>query len=68
MAIDKIKEEELEEELRLMYVAAMRVGQNLIFIYPNQKYDRMMRMKLDHPSRFIDGVPQSILAIQYARC
>jgi DNA helicase-2/ATP-dependent DNA helicase PcrA len=68
IAIDKIKEEDLEEELRLMYVAATRARENLIFTYPNQIYDRMIRMELDRPSRFIDGVPQSILAKQSARC
>jgi DNA helicase-2/ATP-dependent DNA helicase PcrA len=61
------KEEDLEEELRLMYVAATRARQNLIFTYPNQVYDRMMRMVLDRPSRFIDMVPQSILEKQSAR-
>jgi DNA helicase-2/ATP-dependent DNA helicase PcrA len=61
------KEEDLEEELRLMYVAATRARENLIFTYPNQIYDRMMGMELDRPSRFIDGVPQSILAKQSAR-
>ena len=61
------KEEDLEEELRLMYVAATRARENLIFTYPNQIYDRMMGIELDRPSRFIDGVPQSILAKQSAR-
>jgi len=61
------KEEDLEEELRLMYVAATRARENLIFTYPNQIYDRMMGMELDRPSRFIDGVPQSILVKQSAR-
>ncbi len=61
------KEEELEEELRLMYVAATRARENLIFTYPNQVYDRMMGMVLDRPSRFIDMIPQSILEKQSAR-
>jgi DNA helicase-2/ATP-dependent DNA helicase PcrA len=61
------KEENLEEELRLMYVAATRARENLIFIYPNQVYDRMMGMELDRPSRFIDMIPQSILEKQSAR-
>jgi DNA helicase-2/ATP-dependent DNA helicase PcrA len=62
------KEENLEEELRLMYVAATRARENLIFIYPNQVYDRMMGMVLDRPSRFIDMIPQRILEKQSARC
>jgi DNA helicase-2/ATP-dependent DNA helicase PcrA len=61
------KEEDLEEELRLMYVAATRARENLIFTYPNQVYDRMMGMVLDRPSRFIDMIPQSILEKQPAR-
>jgi DNA helicase-2/ATP-dependent DNA helicase PcrA len=61
------KEENLEEELRLMYVAATRARENLIFIYPNQVYDRMMGMELDRPSRFIDMIPQSILEKQSSR-
>ena len=61
------KEEELEEELRLMYVAATRARENLIFTYPNQVYDRMLGMVLDRPSRFIDMIQQSILEKQSAR-
>ena len=61
------KEEDLEEELRLMYVAATRARENLIFTYPNQVYDRMMGMVLDRPSRFIDMIRPSILEKQSAR-
>ncbi len=61
------KEEDLEEELRLLYVAATRARENLIFTYPNQVYDRMMGMVLDRPSRFIDMLPQSLLEKQSAR-
>jgi DNA helicase-2/ATP-dependent DNA helicase PcrA len=61
------KEEDLEEELRLMYVAATRARENLIFTYPNQVYDRMMGMVLDRPSRFIDMIPQNIIEKQSAR-
>ncbi len=61
------KEEALEEELRLMYVAATRARENLIFIYPNQVYDRVVGMVLDRPSRFVDMIPQSILEKQSAR-
>ena len=55
------KDEELEEELRLMYVAATRARENLFFTYPSQIYDRSMRMMLDRPSRFIDMIPETIL-------
>ena len=61
------KEENLEEELRLMYVAATRARENLIFIYPNQVYDRVLGMVLDRPSRFIDMIPQRILEKQSAQ-
>jgi DNA helicase-2/ATP-dependent DNA helicase PcrA len=61
------KEEDLEEELRLMYVAATRARENLIFTYPSQVYDRMLGMVLDRPSRFIDMIPHSILEQQSAR-
>ena len=55
------KEGELEEELRLMYVAATRACQNLYFTYPNQVYDRSLGIVLYHPSRFIDMMPDDIL-------
>ena len=55
------KEEELEEELRLMYVAETRARENLIFTYPNQVYDRIMGMVLDRPSRFIGMIQKSVL-------
>ena len=61
------KEEDLEEELRLMYVAATRARENLIFTYPNQVYDRMIGMVLDRPSRFIDMIPQNIIEKKSAR-
>jgi DNA helicase-2/ATP-dependent DNA helicase PcrA len=61
------KEEDLEEELRLMYVAATRARENLIFTYPTQVYDRMLGMVLNRPSRFIDMIPQSILEQQSAQ-
>jgi DNA helicase-2/ATP-dependent DNA helicase PcrA len=60
------KEEELEEELRLMYVAATRAKENLFFIYPNQIYDRNMGVILNRPSRFIDMIPEAILEKQRA--
>jgi DNA helicase-2/ATP-dependent DNA helicase PcrA len=61
------KEEALEEELRLMYVAATRARENLYFTYPNQVYDRSLGIVLDSPSRFIDMMSDSILEKQSAR-
>jgi DNA helicase-2/ATP-dependent DNA helicase PcrA len=55
------KDEELEEELRLMYVAATRARENLFFTYPSQIYDRSMAVMLNRPSRFIDMIPETIL-------
>ena len=53
--------EDLEEELRLMYVAATRAKENLIFTYPGQSYDRATGMLLGSPSRFIDRIPVGTL-------
>ena len=61
------KEEDLEEELRLMYVAATRARESLYFTYPNQVYDRSLGIVLDRPSRFIDMLSDSILEKQSAR-
>ncbi|MFH2219137.1 MAG: ATP-dependent helicase [Pseudomonadota bacterium] len=55
------KEAELEEERRLMYVAATRAMENLFFIYPEEIYDRSSRRILSRPSRFIDMIPDHIL-------
>jgi DNA helicase-2/ATP-dependent DNA helicase PcrA len=54
-------EDELEEELRLMYVAATRAKENLFFSYPMQIYDRSSGLMLSRPSRFIDRIPNDIL-------
>ena len=54
-------EEDLEEELRLIYVAATRARENLFFTYPTQIYDRISGMVLNRPCRFIAGIPEDIL-------
>ncbi len=46
--------EELEEELRLMYVATTRAQENLFITHPAQAYDRSTAMLLTQPSRFLD--------------
>ncbi len=58
------KDEDLEEELRLMYVAATRPGK--IFISPirGKLYDHSSGTMLNRPSRFIDMMPESILEQQ----
>jgi DNA helicase-2/ATP-dependent DNA helicase PcrA len=59
------KEAELEEELRLMYVAATRAKTNLFFTFPGQAYDRGTGTVLTRPSRFLDFIPEHILEKQY---
>jgi DNA helicase II / ATP-dependent DNA helicase PcrA len=54
-------EEEMEEELRLMYVAATRARDALYFTYPRQAYDRAQGIVLNRPSRFIDEIPEDVL-------
>lgn len=58
-------EEDLEEELRLMYVAATRAQNNLYFTYPNNIYDKGSGMIFSMPSRFIDMIPDDILEKYY---
>ena len=59
------KEDELEEELRLMYVAATRAKENLFFTYPSNVYDRGTGLILNLPSRFLDDIPDEILEKEY---
>jgi len=59
------KEEELEEELRLMYVAATRAKENLFFTYPGDVYDRSTGLILNRPSRYLDNMPDDILEKQF---
>jgi len=54
--------EALEEERRLMYVAATRAKEHLIITYPTNLYDRESGIVLSKPSRFIDGLVDQQLA------
>jgi len=54
--------DDLEEERRLMYVAATRAKEHLIITYPTNLYDRESGIVLSKPSRFIDGVVDRHLA------
>ena len=56
-------EEEMDEELRLMYVAATRAKNNLYITYPVDMYDYSMNMVLSKPSRFLDGISDDILEL-----
>ena len=53
--------EELEEERRLLYVAATRAKRNLYLCYPVNMYDRAAGMVLSKPSRFLDDLSASVL-------
>lgn len=55
------KDEEFEEERRLMYVAATRAKENLFITYPINIFDRATGMVLSKPSRFLDGIPRKML-------
>lgn len=52
---------DLEEERRLMYVAATRARQNLVFTYPEGVYDAGSYTFLSRPSQFLDGISDDIL-------
>ena len=53
--------EEMDEELRLMYVAATRAKNNLYITYPVNMYDYSMDMVLSKPSRFLDNIDEDTL-------
>mgnify|MGYP002627912042 FL=1 len=55
--------EEMDEELRLMYVATTRAKNNLYITYPVDMYDYSMNMVLSKPSRFLDDIDEEILEI-----
>ena len=52
---------ELEEERRLLYVAATRAKENLFIAYPINIFDRGLRMVLSRPSQFIEGISGDLL-------
>ena len=54
-------EEELDEELRLMYVATTRAKTYLYVTYPIDMFDYSSGMVLSKPSRFLDGIENDIL-------
>jgi DNA helicase-2/ATP-dependent DNA helicase PcrA len=54
-------DDEMEEERRLMYVAATRAKENLFISYPINIFDRATGMVLSKPSRFLDSIPRRIL-------
>lgn len=54
-------EEDLDEELRLMYVALTRAKTHLAITYPIDMFDYATGMVLSKPSRFLDEIGQDIL-------
>jgi DNA helicase II / ATP-dependent DNA helicase PcrA len=54
--------ETLEEERRLMYVAATRAKQNLFISYPMNIFDRESGTTLSKPSRFISEVNPKLIS------
>jgi len=53
--------DDLEEELRLMYVAATRAKEKLFITYPSQVFERGIGLVYGSPSRFIDMLPDDVL-------
>ena len=51
-------DEELEEERRLLYVAATRAKQGLFITYPINVYDKVLGSVLSKPTRFLDDIPK----------
>lgn len=56
-----VDDNELEEERRLMYVAATRAKERLYISYPMNIFDRSLGMVSGKPSRFLDDIPPSVL-------
>jgi DNA helicase-2/ATP-dependent DNA helicase PcrA len=53
--------DDLEEERRLLYVAATRAKENLYISYPTRIFDRGSRMILSRPSQFIEDISEDLL-------
>ena len=55
--------EELDEELRLMYVATTRAKNNLYITYPVDMFDYSTGMVLSKPSRFLDDIDEDTIEL-----
>lgn len=56
-----VSEDDLEEERRLMYVAATRAKEHLYVSYPVNIFDRGTGMVTGKRSRFLEGIPSGVL-------
>jgi DNA helicase-2/ATP-dependent DNA helicase PcrA len=56
-----VHDEDLEEERRLMYVAATRAKEQLYITYPITIFDRSLGMVMGKPSRFVEDIPRTLL-------
>jgi len=56
----KDSKDEIEEELRLMYVAATRAKERLYITCPFA-YDRLSKTMFMEPSRFVSDIPKNVL-------
>jgi DNA helicase-2/ATP-dependent DNA helicase PcrA len=54
-------DEDLEEERRLLYVAATRAKENLFITYPTRVFDQALHAVLSRPSQFIEGISEELL-------
>ena len=54
-------QEEIEEERRLLYVAATRAKESLFITYPTRIFDRGLHAVLSRPSQFVEGIPEELL-------
>jgi DNA helicase-2/ATP-dependent DNA helicase PcrA len=55
------REDDTEEERRLMYVAVTRTKRYLAIIFPTVGYNRNLGMTVNSPSRFIADLPRNLL-------
>jgi DNA helicase-2/ATP-dependent DNA helicase PcrA len=60
-SVYSLRDDEIEEERRLMYVAATRAKDDLYLTYPIAIFDRGLGIVMGKPSRFIESIPRETL-------